>query len=102
MERPSVAAYHPPELATVNPSVASATEGAAPNSPAKLFGSNRSPRIAKDETTPPPITKRRSISFMVPGALAHPPRLGASSHARLNQLLDLPRPLHSEHAIFLS
>ena len=65
IERPSVAVYHLPELTTVSPSVASATDGAAPNNPAKLFGLHISPRTAKDETTMPPIRKRRAISVIV-------------------------------------
>ena len=38
MERASVAAYEGPSVATVRPNVAGATEGAAPNNPAKLLG----------------------------------------------------------------
>src|SRR5262252_1295737 len=39
----------------VNTKVASATDGAAPKIPAKLFGRTMSPRAAKKETTAPPI-----------------------------------------------
>jgi hypothetical protein len=38
---------------TAMPSVASATDGAAPNRPAKLLGRSTSPSIAKVETTAP-------------------------------------------------
>jgi hypothetical protein len=34
--------------------VAKATEGAAPNKPAKLLGFSTSPRMAKNDTTDPP------------------------------------------------
>ena len=46
--------------------MASATDGAAPNRPAKLFGLNRSPKRAKVETDTPPIRKRINISFIGP------------------------------------
>src|SRR5882724_5270783 len=46
-------------------SVTSATEGAAPNSPAKLLGLRTSPRTAKAETNRPPIMKRMEVSIMV-------------------------------------
>jgi hypothetical protein len=39
--------------AKVRPSVASATEGAAPKIPAKLFGASTSPMTAKAETMRP-------------------------------------------------
>lgn len=42
----------------VRPSVARAIEGAAPNSPAKLFGRNISARTAKKLTIVPPIKNR--------------------------------------------
>src|SRR6266566_1254489 len=41
----------------------SATEGAAPNSPAKLFGRRISPSTAKAETTIPPARKRMRYSI---------------------------------------
>jgi len=50
MEWASVEAYDVPSVATVSPKVASATDGAAPNSPAKVFGFNRSPMIANADT----------------------------------------------------
>jgi hypothetical protein len=43
------------------PSVAGATEGAAPNSPAKLFGLSTSPVSANTDTTAPPTRNRMSI-----------------------------------------
>ena len=45
--------------------VARARDGAAPNSPAKLLGLNRSPRIENADTTIPPIANRRSSSLIV-------------------------------------
>ena len=41
--------------------MASATDGAAPNSPAKLFGFSKSAMIAKAETTIPPRRNRTTI-----------------------------------------
>src|ERR1700709_729773 len=52
------------------PSVASATDGAAPNKPAKLFGRGMSPRSAKAETTRPPRKKRIRYSLMALAAAA--------------------------------
>ena len=51
-------------LPSIGASVASARDGAAPNSPAKLLGLKRSPRTAKADTIAPPIANRSSISFM--------------------------------------
>jgi hypothetical protein len=50
------------------PSVAKATDGTAPNNPAKLLGRTMSPTIAKIETKTPPIKKRRmySVNVFVP------------------------------------
>src|ERR1700759_777195 len=48
------------------PSVASATEGAAPKRPAKLLGLNMSPRMANNETARPPITNRARYSITAP------------------------------------
>lgn len=62
IERASMLAYCAPSLVTVSASVARATEGAAPNNPAKLFGLNKSPRRAKNETVKPPIRNRMRIS----------------------------------------
>src|SRR5579872_7000538 len=42
----------------VSTRVAIATEGAAPKSPAKLFGFRMSPKIANKETAKPPIKNR--------------------------------------------
>src|SRR5690348_13494602 len=82
MDRASLAAYALPSLARVNVNVASATEGAAPKSPAKLLGLNTPPRIANPETTAPPITNRKRISFMVSHSLV-------VQTAALHRLLDL-------------
>src|SRR6185437_10289142 len=46
------------------PSVASAIDGAAPNSPAKLLGRSTSPKTAKNETAIPPTTKRMTYSII--------------------------------------
>src|SRR5262252_3391741 len=58
----------------VNTRVASATEGAAPKIPAKLFGRTMSPRTAKNETTAPPIRNLniRSIQLSREGVVAAP------------------------------
>src|SRR4051812_9669960 len=65
------------------PSVARATDGAAPNRPAKLFGRKMSPSRANAETTRPPRKKRTRNSLM-----ASPPR-GAPSGLLLRHLLAL-------------
>src|SRR6266513_2882632 len=70
IEWASVPAMTLPSVDTVKQSVASATDGAAPNSPAKLFGLNRSEIRENTETTKPPIRKRRMISFKSPCSLA--------------------------------
>jgi hypothetical protein len=54
IERASIEAYDLPSATIVRPNVARATDGAAPNNPAKLFGLSRSPITAKTETTAPP------------------------------------------------
>jgi hypothetical protein len=58
MERASRAACAFPSAKTVSPSVPSATDGAAPNRPAKLFGFSTSPREANSDTIMPPIRNR--------------------------------------------
>jgi hypothetical protein len=58
MDRASRAAYTFPSAKTVNPRVAKATDGAAPNRPAKLFGFSTSPRQANRETIVPPTRNR--------------------------------------------
>ena len=63
MEVDCRAALFVPSTATDRAKVARATEGAAPNNPAKLLGLKRSPSKAKVETDTPPIKKRSSISF---------------------------------------
>jgi hypothetical protein len=60
MERASVLAYDFPSVTTVSARVASPTEGAAPNSPAKLLGFKTSARAAKKETINPPTRKRKT------------------------------------------
>ncbi len=64
IERASSAAKSFPSAEIVMPNVASATEGAAPKSPAKLLGFKISAIIAKSETTEPPIKKRTTSSFI--------------------------------------
>src|SRR5258705_197061 len=46
------------------PSVASATDGAAPKRPAKVLGRRTSPSMAKADTTAPPTMKRRTYSVI--------------------------------------
>src|SRR5437868_7640674 len=60
-----VAALSLPSVTTESANVASATEGAAPNKPAKLFGLKTSPSSAKVETDIPPMMKRIRISFIM-------------------------------------
>jgi hypothetical protein len=48
----------------VKVSVAKATEGAAPNKPAKLLGLRTSPVKANRDTTVPPTRKRMKISLI--------------------------------------
>jgi len=67
MDVDCVAALSLPSTMTDSANVASATEGAAPNNPAKLFGLKRSPSSANVETDIPPIKKRMRISFIMPG-----------------------------------
>jgi hypothetical protein len=50
IERASMAAYVGPSEQVVSMSVVKATDGAAPKSPAKLFGFRTSPKAAKQET----------------------------------------------------
>src|SRR5579863_3783016 len=45
--------------------VASATEGAAPNNPAKLLGLRTSPSTAKADTKRPPTTNLMKVSVML-------------------------------------
>jgi hypothetical protein len=58
IERASKAAYREPSVAMVKPSVARAIDGAAPNSPAKLFGFSTFPKAANAETKSPPTRNR--------------------------------------------
>src|SRR5436190_787208 len=64
IDRASTAAYDKPDRDAASASVVSATEGAAANTPAKLFGLNRSPSSANVATTAPPIANRMTISHM--------------------------------------
>src|SRR5438105_1976170 len=93
IERDSVATYRAPSVETVRQRVARATEGAAPNSPAKLLGLNKSPNSANAETTAPPIRNRRKISFMANSV---------SFHSRLHELMRLGRAFSAQHAVFLA
>jgi hypothetical protein len=63
MDLASIEAYALPSFATVSAKVARETEGAAPNNPAKLRGFSNSPKRAKVETTAPPISTLKKISF---------------------------------------
>jgi hypothetical protein len=67
MDVDCVAALCLPSAMTESANVASATEGAAPNNPAKLFGLKRSPSSENVETDIPPMKKRIRISFIMPG-----------------------------------
>ena len=58
MDRASRAAYAFPSAKIVSPSVARATDGAAPNKPAKLFGFSTSLRQANSKTIVPPTRNR--------------------------------------------
>src|SRR5690242_9109081 len=64
IERDSRAANASPSLTTASPSVASATDGAAEKSPAKLFGFKTSPSTANSDTIVPPIANRKISSAM--------------------------------------
>src|SRR5260370_9380400 len=66
IEWASIAANCLPSLTIAIPSVASATDGAAQKSPAKLFGLKTSANTEKNETASPPIRNRTTISFMTP------------------------------------
>ena len=63
IERHSVSAKAFPSLEIASARVASATDGAAPNNPAKLVGLKRPPTVANAETTSPPIRKRAISSI---------------------------------------
>jgi hypothetical protein len=58
-------AYGLPSLEIVSASVARATDGAAPNNPAKLVGLKSPPTVAKSDTINPPIRNRASASVNV-------------------------------------
>src|ERR1700733_4021668 len=66
IERHSVAAKSLPSFEIVIARVARATDGAAPNNPAKLVGLKRPPAVANADTTKPPIRKRASASIKAP------------------------------------
>jgi len=78
MERPSRAAYAGPSFQKAIASVASATDGAAPNNPAKLLGRKTSASRAKVETANPPMKKRMTYSSVTP----RPPRAHADNPHR--------------------
>src|SRR6201981_2226305 len=84
MERPSTAAYAGPSFQKAIASAASATDGAAPNNPAKLLGRKTSASRAKVETANPPMKKRMTYSVT-----PRPPR------ARAANPLDLRKSAHS-------
>ena len=69
MERASEDA---PSVATVSAKVARATDGAAPNSPAKLFGFKRSPMIANAATIALPTRNRTRIWLIAFDLSSHP------------------------------
>jgi len=75
MERPSRAAYAGPSFQKAIASVASATDGAALNNPAKLLGRKTSASRAKVETATPPMKKRMTYSSVTP----RPPRAHATN-----------------------
>src|ERR1700746_144434 len=92
IEVASVDAYCLPSFMRTRPSVASATDGAAPNSPAKLFGLKTSPRTEKNETAIPPIRKRSRSSFMLIDA----PELLQAFLKKLASLLGSTRPQNAK------
>src|SRR5579859_5686725 len=75
IEWASIAAYCFPSFITVRASVASATEGAAPNNPAKVFGFKRAEMNEKTQTTRPPIKKRTMMSVKLSSVRARQPCL---------------------------
>jgi len=62
-----VAAKTLPLAETDNPKVARATEGAAPNNPANVFGLKSNPSVAKLETTQPPMMNLSNSSLISKG-----------------------------------
>src|SRR5438046_6847623 len=82
IERASIAVWFRPSFATVRTIVARATDGAAPKSPAKLFGFNVSLRTANMETMIPPKITRIRICVSI-ALTVHQPWFfarGAGSH----------------------
>ena len=63
IERASIAAVAFVCLSAVNTSDDNATDGAAPNNPANVFGLKRSESSEKSETMEPPIMNLRVRSF---------------------------------------
>src|ERR1700721_1930345 len=97
MGRDSREADFAPLLGIVNPIVARATEGAAPKSPAKLFGRSTFPISAKRLTTTPPI-----INLVMSSAIASV-HLCSETAARLfDQTERRISPLASEQAVLLA
>jgi hypothetical protein len=87
IERASIAAKSLPFVAIVSPRVASATEGAAANKPAKLLGLRMSPRAANNDTMRPPMAKRKMSCVINNFA----PKLRATKSAADPALLRFPR-----------
>src|SRR5437868_15049400 len=96
-----VAALSLPSVTTESANVASATEGAAPNKPAKLFGLKTSPSSAKVETDIPPMMKRIRISFIMPRQI-YPRALQSLplKAARHLQAVELGRRLRRRSCLF--
>ena len=80
IERHSVPAYVLPSFEIASARVARATDGAAPNNPAKVIGLKRPPTVANADTTNPPIRKRASESLKAATLDSYSPRfLGVRS-----------------------
>jgi hypothetical protein len=102
IERASTAAYEIPWLATAKASVAKATEGAAPNKPAKLFGFSTSPSAENTETTSPPTTNLNSISFTLAPATYLSSFLFQGPHSVLHPSSRFAGSFDVENPIFLA
>src|SRR5882757_8703212 len=86
------------------PSVARATDGAAPKRPAKVLGRRTSPSMAKVNTTTPPTMKRRrySVISLLPEFRQQPVGSVDQILARWRHLRDRlegARPVFDRHAI---
>ena len=96
MERPSRAAYAGASFQKAIASVASATDGAALNNPAKLFGRKTSASRAKVETTNPPMKKRMTYSVTPWTPRGHAVKLAstfpdAGGDRHSSKIVDCPR-----------